>query len=122
MADASLVWGGDMAFTPTGDLSMEDGGSLGQQRVLRRLLTNPQDYTWHPEYGGGLGQFVGDVANARMIEGAIRSQLYVEAAVAHQPEPEVSAASLADGSVYVNIVYADAPSLTAQTLTFSVGV
>ncbi len=122
MADATLVWGGDLAVTPAGDLSMSDGGALGQQRVLRRLMTNALDYAWHITYGGGLGQFVGAVASARTIEGAIRAQLYTEAAVAHQPEPNVSTNPLADGSVYVNILYADAPSLVAQTLTFSVGV
>lgn len=122
MADASLVWGGDLAVTPAGDLSMSDGSALGQQRVMRRLMTNALDYTWNPLYGGGLGQFVGSVASARTIEGAIRAQLYAEAAVSHQPEPSVSTNPLPDGSVYVNILYADAPSLAAQTLTFSVGI
>jgi len=121
MADASLVWGGDLAVTPAGDLSMSEGGALGQQRVLRRLMTNVLDYTWQPTYGGGLGQFVGAVASARTVEGAIRAQLYAEASVAHQPEPNVSTNPTPDGSVYVNILYADAPSLAAQTLTFSVG-
>ena len=122
MADASLIWGGDLTVTPTGDLGTVDGSNLGQQRVLRRLLTNARDYTWHPDYGGGLGQFVGAVASGRTIEGTIRVQLYSEAAVSHQPEPSVSTTKLSDGSVYVNINYADAPSMVAQTLTFSVGV
>ena len=122
MADASLIWGGDLALSPTGDLGMVEDGVLGQQRVLRRLLTNALDYTWHPDYGGSLGQFVGDIASARIIEGSIRAQLFTEAAVAHSPEPAVNANPLPDGSVYVNILYADAPSLSAQTLTFSLGV
>lgn len=122
MADADLVWSGDLAVSPTGDLSMVDGTILGQQRVLRRLLTNLDDYTWQPTYGGGLGQFVGQVAGTRAITGNIRGQLYAEAAVAHQPEPAVTANTLPDGSVFVDITYADAVTATTQTLTFSIGI
>jgi hypothetical protein len=119
LADATLYWGGDLTCSPTGDLAISEGDSLGQQRVLRRLLTNANDYTWHPDYGGGLGRFVGGVVNARTIEGTIRAQLYTEAAVAHRPEPNVAANALPDGSVYANITYSDAQSLATQTLTFS---
>ncbi len=121
MSDATLVWGGDLTISPTGDLGMSNGGDLGQQRVLRRLLTNPNDDVWHADYGGGLGQFIGNTPNARTIEGTIRGQLYAEAAVAHQPEPSVTTSALTDGSIYVSIVYADAPTKAAQTLTFSLG-
>jgi phage baseplate assembly protein W len=122
MPDASLVWSGDLSVTPAGDLSLADGPVLGQQRVLRRLLTNLEDYTWQPDYGGGLGQFVGQVAQPRAIEGAIRGQLYAEAAVAHQPEPQVTTSAQPDGSVFVAIAYSDAASAETQTLTFSVSV
>jgi hypothetical protein len=122
MADANLIWSGDLAVTPSGDLSLVDGAALGQQRVLRRLLTNQNDYTWQPSYGGGLGQYVGSIVNGRAIEGAIRGQLYLEAAVDHQPEPEISTATQSDGSVFVYIAYTDAPSGQTATLTFSVGV
>ena len=99
MPDAALIWGGDLAATPAGDIAVVDGSTLGQQRVLRRLLTNPKDYTWQPGYGGGLGRFVGQVIGSRMIVGAIRTQLFEEAAVAQQPYPNVTANSLPDGSV-----------------------
>jgi hypothetical protein len=122
MPDASLVWGGDLTTTPAGDIGMTDGAMLCQQRVLRRLLTNLRDYTWQPAYGGGLGQFVGSVASPRSIEGSIRSQMYREAGVSHQPEPKVTTATLPDGSVFVDIAYADVASATTQALTFSLGV
>ncbi len=121
MSDATLVWGGDLTTSPTGDLGTSTGGALGQQRVLRRLLSNMKDDVWHPEYGGGLGQYVGSTPNARAVEGAIRAQLYAESTIAHQPEPSVTTNGLTDGSVYVNIAYADASTRTPQTLTFSVG-
>ena len=59
MWDATLVWGGDLTINATGDLQLSTGTQLGQQRVLRRLLTNAADYIWQPDYGAGLGQFVG---------------------------------------------------------------
>jgi hypothetical protein len=122
MPDANLIWSGDLAITPAGDLSLVDGNALGQQRVLRQLLTNLYDYTWQPSYGGGLGQYVGGVINGRAIEGAIRGQLYQEAAVAHQPEPQVTTSPQPDGSVLVYIAYTDAPSGETATLTLSVGM
>jgi hypothetical protein len=122
MADANLTWSGDLAVTPAGDLSLVDNAALGQQRVLRRLLTNPYDYTWQPTYGGGLGQYIGGIVNARAIEGSIRGQLNLEAAVAHQPEPSVNTSLQPDGSVFVDLAYADARSGQTATLTFSVGV
>ncbi len=121
MPDADLTWGGDLSVTPTGDLGLADGPALGQQRVLRRLLTNLADYMWQPGYGGGLGQFVGQVASAKAIEGVIRTQLYQEAAVAHQPEPRVATSTTDDGGVFADIAYVDAASATTQALTFSVG-
>ena len=122
MQDANLIWGGDLSLGPTGDLSLASGAALGQQRVLRRLLTNPNDYTWQPAYGGGLGQFVGSAGNARTIEGAIRGQLYAEAVVAHQPEPSVNTDDLSNSAIFVSIVYADAIVGSMQALTFSLGV
>ena len=122
MPDANLVWSGDLGVSPAGDLALVDGAVRGQERVLRRLLTNPGDYTWEPSYGGGLGRFVGAVASRRAIEGTIRSQMFSETAVSHDPEPTVSATLLSDGSVFVDITYVDSPSATTQTLTFSVGV
>jgi hypothetical protein len=122
MADASLVWGGDLSVSAAGDIGLCNGPALTRQRVLRRLLTNPNDYIWEPTYGGGLGQFVGRAADARVIEGSIRTQMFNEVSVAHQPEPIVATDVFSDGSVVVGISYVDEPSNTSQTLTFTVGV
>ena len=122
MTDASLVWSGDLSVSSTGDISVVDGPDLTQQRVLRRLLTNKNDYIWQPTYGGGLGQYVGQPENELVIEGTIRKQMFSEAAIASQPEPIVSTDYYTDGSVIVSITFVDAPSKTSQTLTFAVGV
>jgi len=124
MADLFHQWGSDLNLGPTGDLAAATGTTLGQQRVLRRLLTNPGDYIWQPTYGAGLGQFIGQPANIANIRAVIRSQIFQEQAVARQPEPviDVSFGAGGDGSVYVHIRYVDADTGATQLLSFSVSV
>ncbi len=123
MPDLSHQWGSDLAAGPTGDVATSGGSQLGQQRVLRRLLTNPGDYIWQPSYGAGLAQFVGQPAGAARIRAVIRSQIFQESVVARTPEPviDVSIGSGGSGSVYVHIRYVDATNGSTQMLSFSVG-
>jgi len=121
MADLWHQFAADLQDGVTGDLASVDGALLGQQRVLRRLLTNPGDYLWQPGYGAGLAQFVGAPVDAARIGGVIRSQIFLEAAVARTPEPQVDVQAAGDGSVYVAIRYTDVASAATQVLQFSVG-
>lgn len=123
MSDISQVWGADLTVGPTGDLALVTSAALGQQRVLRRLLTNPGDYIWDLDYGAGLSRFVGQPANTLQIGAVIRSQIFKEAAVAHTPEPVIDvqvAPGGGAGIVYVHVRYVDAPSGQTQVLSFSV--
>ncbi len=123
MSDISHLWGADLSIGPTGDLAVVAAAALGQQRVLRRLLTNPGDYIWDLGYGAGLSQFVGQPANALQIRAVIRSQIFKEAVVARTPEPVIDvqiAPAGAAGIVYVHVRYVDAPSGQTQILSFSV--
>lgn len=119
MPDLEMGWSGDLSTSPTGDLAGVDGPALGTQRVLRRLLTNPGDYIWNPDYGGGLGQFVGRPADAASIEALIRSQMLLEAAVARVPEPVITVQSDPGGRLYVQIRYADAATADSRALTIN---
>lgn len=121
LSDAALTWGADLQPGPTGDILLASDSALGQQRVLRRLLTNINDYVWQPQYGAGLGDFVGAVTNSRLIVGIIRKQLFDEATVARLPQPGVDVDVIGNGGVYVDLRYVDAASLTTQALTFTVG-
>lgn len=108
---------------PTGDIGTAAGATLGQQRVLRRLLTNPGDYIWDLDYGAGLAQFIGRPTNPMQIKAVIRSQIFKETAVARQPEPLIDvqiAPGGAAGTVYVYIRYVDAESQQTQVMSFSV--
>jgi phage baseplate assembly protein W len=97
------------------------GAAQGRQRVLRRLLTNPGDYIWQPEYGAGLGRFVGAPAAPERIRAVVRSQIFREPAVARRPEPGVEVQADGQGRVFVAIRYADADSGETQSLSFRVG-
>jgi len=123
MPDVSHQWGSDLVIGSTGDIGMAEGALLGQQRVLRRLLTNPGEYIWQLDYGAGLARFIGQPANSLQIRAVIRSQIFKESAVARQPEPLVDvqvAPGGASGTVYVYIRYVDAESSQTQVLSFSV--
>src|SRR5690348_5829553 len=98
MADISHQWGSDLTVGPTGDLASVSGPLLGQQRVLRRLLTSPGDYIWQPDYGAGLARFIGQPVNALQIRAVVRSQIFKEAEVARSPEPVIDVQASPDGA------------------------
>lgn len=120
MADLALQLGGDLSVSPTGDLALAEGAALTQQRVLRRLLTNAGDYIWQPDYGAGLGMFVGQPGAPAAIVGVTRSQLLQEAAVAPSPPPVVTAQIADDGTVLTTLTYADAATAQVSAVSFSV--
>jgi phage baseplate assembly protein W len=120
LSDAALLWGGDLSANATGDIALASSTGLGQQRVLRRLLTNPGAYIWHLDYGAGLARFIGQPTNQSAIKAIIRSQIFQEAAVARLPEPTIDVQGATDGSLYVYIRYTDSQTGGAQILSFSV--
>ena len=107
MPDAFHECGSDLLLGPTGGLALADGSTLGEQRVLRRLLTNPFDYIWHIDYGAGLPQFVGQPARLQRIRAVARTQMRKEHAVAKSPAPTVDVTGSVDGTVYAHIRYVD---------------
>lgn len=124
MGDIDHQWGSDLSFGPTGDIAIVSGAAVGQERVLRRLLTNPLDYIWQPSYGAGLAAFVGGPANNTRIQSVVRGQIFKEATVARDPEPTINVAIDPGGStgdVYLQVLYVDAPTGQTQALTFSIG-
>jgi phage baseplate assembly protein W len=121
MPDLAHWFGQDLSGDATGDLLTIDGTVRGQQRVLRRLLTNPGDYIWHTDYGAGLGRYVGQNLNVDVIRAVIRAQLRLERAVARTPIPTIAVTPIAQG-VFVRIVYVDAVTGEPVTLSFDVNV
>lgn len=117
IVDLNHYIGNDLAVGPTGDLAITTTSTiLGQQRVIRRLITNPADYIWHLDYGGGIGRMIGRPARALAIKGIIRGQLSKEAAVSQTPSPVITVQSDALGVVTARIQYTDADTGTTVEL------
>jgi hypothetical protein len=87
--DAYHYFSGDLQLGSDGDLQTVDSVEESQQRILRRLLTNPGDYIWHPNYGAGLPAQIGQVTDNVAIESLITTQMYLEASVVQNPAPQV---------------------------------
>ena len=117
-SDLDHDFGGDLTLGPTGDLASVSGMILGQQRVLRRLLTNAGDYIWQLDYGAGLPATIGAPVAAAAIEGLVRSQIFLETAVARSPAPSI-AVQASGGLVSLRIGYTDAQTNITQTLGVS---
>ena len=120
MPDMYNNFGTDLSASPSGDLLTVGGTVLGQQRVLRRLLTNRGEYLWHVGYGAGLPQFIGQPASAAQIQGIVQQQMLLEEVVAQMPPPSVSVSYYPDGTFFVSISYTDAQTGTPLLLEFDV--
>jgi phage baseplate assembly protein W len=118
--DVSHFWSGDLSLSPTGDIALASGTLLGQQRVIRRLLTNLGDYIWNLDYGAGLPTMIGQPAIQETIEAIIRAQIALEDVVAPTPEPVITVSVGTDGTVYAHIQYADKQTGETQILQFPV--
>lgn len=120
MPDLFHVFGSDLAVGATGGLAVAVEPDFTRQRILRRLLTNPGDYIWHPDYGAGLGRFVGQPEQPLRLAAIVRRQIALEAGVAQTPAPEISVAGQVDGSLFLSISYVDAATGLPQTLEHTV--
>ena len=116
ICDIDHIIGNDLSVNASGDLSIVAGPERGRQRVLRRLLTAPLDYVWEPDYGSGLPEMVGTVANAPAIRGNVRAQLAKEDAVAFDPSANIEVYVSDNGFVILNIQYADSDTKQTQTV------
>jgi hypothetical protein len=115
MSDINHTFGGDLAASVSGDIEAVSGSALGQQRVLRRLLTNAGDYIWQLTYGAGLPSMIGLPVDAAAIAGLARSQIFLESAVARTPTPVIDVQAQSS-IVSLQITYADATDTTTQAI------
>ncbi len=114
------LFGNDITRGPSGALAVVYGTIQGEQRVYRRLMTNPGTYIWHPTYGAGLPQFVGKLRRAGEIESIIRVQLALEPIVAQQPTPVVVISDIEGGVLFIDIAYIDAITKQVASVAFEV--
>jgi hypothetical protein len=119
--DIDHDWSGDVAVSLSGDLNRANRLTRSRQRVLRRLLTNPGDYIWHPTYGAGLPAQIGRNLDLAKLRALIRGQMLLEPSVLRSPEPTIVLKSIANG-VAVRISYIALPDRQPVALSFSVSV
>lgn len=105
--DIFHYWNGDISGNASGDLKTVDGVTLGIQRVLRRLMTAQGEYVWHPTYGAGIPQRIGETRDDRVISAIVMSQIFLEPAVSKTPIPVITVTPILNG-VFVSIQYVDA--------------
>ena len=117
MSDLAHFWGSDLQVSASGDLRLADGLDLANQRIIRRLMTAPGAYIWHPTYGAGLPQQIGNPINFSKILSIISSQIYQEASVARTPAPKITITPILNG-VTVIIQYTMAVTGTQNVLSF----
>jgi hypothetical protein len=117
--DLAHWFGQDLNAAASGDLLTVDGTVKGQQRVLRRLLTNPGDYIWEPTYGAGLASKIGQPFDAAACEALVQAQMFLEPAVAKSPAPVISVTEITNG-LFVSISYTDSDTGQVVPLSFSV--
>lgn len=120
MADAALIFGGDLSLGNDGDLAVTEGQALTEQRMLRRLLTNPGDYIWQLSYGAGLGQFVGAAGPAGTVGALARAQMGNEARVAASPPPQIAVNAGNPAGLVMTITYQDAVTGRSSVLSLPV--
>lgn len=119
MNGVSQTWGSDIEISAAGGLAEVAGVPRSQQRILRRLLTNPGTYIFHPDYGAGLGAWVGAQADLRKLKATIKEQLFLEESVSRTPVPVVSITQNFR-TLNVQITYVESETNRQTALSFSV--
>ncbi len=124
VVDLYNYFGTDLIAADSGDLLTVSDSLMTQQRIIRRLLTNMQDYIWHVSYGAGCGNFVGEGLSLAMeikIKSLIQSQIFLESTVAKNPAPVITLTEIS-GGISCEIKYYDAPTQQPVVLTFNVNI
>lgn len=117
--DIAHYYSGDLQVAANGDLLAVDSVIESQQRILRRLLTNPNDYIWNPAYGAGLPSRIGSTTDQAEMNALITSQMFKEESVVQNPAPQVSTSQIPNG-LGVHIQYVESDSNSSTILSFEV--
>lgn len=93
MPDIYQLYGFDVQRNAQGDLLPVVGVEETEQRIIRRLLTNPGDLLDHPDYGAGFGRYIGQVLSEDVFQDVKNvgvRQILQEASVTKNPIPVVT--------------------------------
>ena len=106
--DISHLYGNDLSLSITGDILLSTGTQLGQEKVLRDLLTNPGDDMNHLDRGAGVSSNIFEPVDLQRIQTVIMGQMRKETYV-DQSQPITVVASILHDNTTVNaqITYVD---------------
>ncbi|MBR8182085.1 phage tail protein [Burkholderia ambifaria] len=121
LSDLSQWYGGDVSASATGDFQTATADTRSQQRIIRRLCTNPGDYIFHPDYGGGLPKLIGSNASVSEVRAIVQSQLRLEESILQLPAPVVAITPITAG-MQIQIQYTDALTRKPVLLSFDVAI
>lgn len=121
LSDLYQWYGGDVSSSATGDFQPVTGDTRSQQRIIRRLCTNPGDYIQHPDYGGGLPKMIGSNATDAEVKAVVQSQLRLEDSILQNPAPIVTVTAINAGK-QIQIQYTDALTRKPVLLSFDVAI
>lgn len=121
LSDLYQWYGGDVSSSATGDFQAVTGDTRSQQRIVRRLCTNPGDYIFHPEYGGGLPKLIGSNASVSDVKAIVQSQMRLEDSILQLPAPVVTVTPITNG-MQIQIQYTDALTRKPVLLSFDVNI
>ena len=126
-----LDWGNDFQIAPNGGLVQANGWDEVRQLVVRAVLTNPRtllpsgeivppDYVYEPNFGAGLGLYVGQDMNQTQITalaGSITTQVLALPQVDATKPPTISFTRLPNSGMLVQVtVYLNTGQVGTVTL------
>jgi phage baseplate assembly protein W len=118
MAGEFHWYGLDIQFAANGDDASANGILEINQRIVRELMTAPGDYIWAPNYGAGLGRYIGKAMSAEVfaeLKALITAIVVRQPDVQRQPGPQITFQADATGLLSTQIIYVYAP--TRQPVT-----
>ena len=98
-------------------------GDMDLSKIAFVKFTNPGDYIFWLDYGAGLPQYIGQLADIPKITALIRGQILLEDSVAKTPAPVVNVKAInggVSGGFSVEISYTDASTGEQTSLNFNV--
>lgn len=123
MSDLYCEYGGDFIIDQSGDIQEAFSWDEVRQKIERDLFTNPAidlpnglqtqaEYIFHPDYGLGLKQYLGQLYKMDVItqmQERTLKQLRQDPAIALSPPPVVAFkfVSIACLQIYINVWLAD---------------
>lgn len=123
MAGLSHWRGSDLDTSANGNLlTLATGTDLGQQSVVRRMLSNEGDHIWFSDYGAGLPRFIGMPAEADRIRGAILKNAKRDEHINQRAKIEVTVTTdPGSGATLAKLKYTDATTGQSSVASLNVG-